>query len=125
MRGHSTYRDNQNGVHPRPRARVKAEHGCCERHLLCLPEDVDAETGDDDSGDVDAACAELNPVEHKRGSRCDESREPGHELIDDSPDERCRRYATHADKTKEAYDKSECVDSSAANVVKGWRTYVE
>ena len=90
----STHAEQNDGVHPRPRRLLDAEHGRRERHLLVLPEDVDPEAHDDDGGDAHAARARLHRLEDEQPDRRRDGGEPRrHEPVDRPSDERRDEHA--------------------------------
>lgn len=64
--GFDTYAEQNDRVHPRPRALLDTKDSRRERHLLVLPKYIDAKADNDNSSDVDSACACLNCLEDEK-----------------------------------------------------------
>ena len=99
--GRGTYGDDEHRVQAGAGFRVEGQDAGGDGDLLRLPEGVDAEAGDDDGSDADAARRALDGVEDEGAEGGHERDEPGHELVRDASCQGRDSDAGHADETKE------------------------
>lgn len=99
-----TYTKPYDRVQPRSRTCLNSEYRSGERNLLILPEDIKAETDDDNRCDVDATCACLDGLEDDQTDGRNDRREPGYKVVDGAPNERSDKNTQDADQSEETDD---------------------